>query len=319
MVLTVVCARSSCREAVAREKRSKNKRSKNQNDRIGHLVNLIKFWSIWFKDGCLQQGAASGCNRHREQNNRCTLINRVKLYSVRVRDITFWHQSSLALLDIHSSLLEYYFRILNTERISPLPPPLFPTRQIKRLGYRGAWVRILNTEETSTTLSTHALIAVEKLYNRREKRSKYKFSETGNIYKWGRHLLHGYRYCTCWESHGPVCRPFYLGKLIDATIWSCMIGCRTQYCTMGQPHTVPCNNRVPIEIVFCSMRWGLTVRIRVCYIFFWSSFIISDGRSVVESVDCCLLFKLSTQLEIEVLQLLHSIHFALTLIYPVAT
>eukprot|EP00985_Skeletonema_marinoi_P026929 scaffold21327_cov82-Skeletonema_marinoi.AAC.1 len=39
------------------------------------------------------------------------------------------------------------------------------------------------------------------------------------------------------------------------------------------------------------------------------------GRSV-ESVDCCLL---STQLEIEVLQLLHSIHFALTLIYPVAT
>ena len=151
MVLTVLCARSSCREAVAREKRSKK-----QNDRIGHLVNLIKFWSIWFEDGCLQQGAASGCNRHREQNNRCTLINRVKLYSVRVRDITFWHQSSLALLDIHSSLLEFYFRILYTERTSPLPLPLFPTRQIKRLGYRGAWVRILNTEETSATLSTHA-------------------------------------------------------------------------------------------------------------------------------------------------------------------
>ena len=169
---------------------AREKRSKKQNDRIGHLVNLIKFWSIWFKDGCLQQGAASGCNRHREQNNRCTLINRVKLYSVRVRDITFWHQSSLALLDIHSSLLEYYFRILNTERISPLPPPLFPTRQIKRLGYRGAWVRILNTEETSATLSTHAnhspncvlrIHLAEKLYNRREKRSKYKFSETGNI------------------------------------------------------------------------------------------------------------------------------------------
>ena len=56
-----------------------------------------------------------------------------------------------------------------------------------------------------------------------------------------------------------------------------------------------------------------------CATFFWSSFIISDGRSVVESVDCCLLFKLSTQLEIEVLQLLHSIRFALSLIYPVAT
>ena len=113
------------------------------------LVNLI-----W--DGCLQQGAASGCNRHREQNNRCTLIIRVILVSVRLGDITFWHQSSLALLDIHSSLLEFYFRILYTERTSPLPPPLFPTRQIKRLGYRGAWVRILNTEETSATLSTHA-------------------------------------------------------------------------------------------------------------------------------------------------------------------
>jgi len=48
MVLTVLCARSSCREAVAREKRSKK-----QNDRIGHLVNLKKFWSIWFEDGCL--------------------------------------------------------------------------------------------------------------------------------------------------------------------------------------------------------------------------------------------------------------------------
>jgi len=62
--------------------------------------------------------AASGCNRHREQNNRCTLINRVKLFSIRVGDSTFWHQSSLTLLDIHSSLLEYYFHILNTERIS---------------------------------------------------------------------------------------------------------------------------------------------------------------------------------------------------------
>jgi len=65
------------------------------------------------------QVAASGCNRHREQNNRCTLINRVQRFSVRVGDSTFWHQSSLTLLDIHSSLLEYYFRILNTERISP--------------------------------------------------------------------------------------------------------------------------------------------------------------------------------------------------------
>ena len=83
MVLTVLCARSSCREAVAREKRSKK-----QNDRIGHLVNLIKFWSIWFKDGCLQQGAASGCNRHREQNNVY-----IKLFRVRVGDSTFWHLS----------------------------------------------------------------------------------------------------------------------------------------------------------------------------------------------------------------------------------
>jgi hypothetical protein len=90
------------------------------------------------------------------------------------------------------------------------------------------------------------LIAVEKLYNRREKRSKYKFSETG--------------------------------KLV---------------------------------FVRC-------VGLSVLHIF-WSSFIVSDGRSVVDSVDCCLLFKLSTQLEIEVLQLLHSIRFALSLIYPVAT
>ena len=118
-------------------------------------------WSIWSNSGqfdlrMVSSGAASGCNRHREQNNRCTLIIRVILVSVRLGDITFWHQSSLALLDIHSSLLEFYFRILYTERTSPLPPPLFPTRQIKRLGYRGAWVRILNTEETSATLSTHA-------------------------------------------------------------------------------------------------------------------------------------------------------------------
>eukprot|EP00984_Skeletonema_dohrnii_P010301 scaffold3999_cov138-Skeletonema_dohrnii-CCMP3373.AAC.36 len=32
-----------------------------------------------------QQGAASGCNRHREQNNRCTLINRAKRFRVRYR------------------------------------------------------------------------------------------------------------------------------------------------------------------------------------------------------------------------------------------
>ena len=208
-------------------------------------------WSIWSNSGqfdlrMVSSGAASGCNRHREQNNRCTLINRVKLYSVRVRDITFWHQSSLALLDIHSSLLEYYFRILNTERISPLPPPLFPTRRIKRLGYRGAWVRIWIPRRPPQLFPRTLLIAVEKLYNRREKRSKYKFSETG--------------------------------KLV---------------------------------FVRC-------VGLSVLHIF-WSSFIVSDGRSVVDSVDCCLLFKLSTQLEIEVLQLLHSIRFALSLIYPVAT
>ena len=184
MVLTVLCVRSSCREAVAREKRSKK-----QNDRIGHLVNLIKFWSICFKDGCLQQGAASCCNRHREQNNRCTLIIRIKLVSVRVGDITFWHQSSLALLDIHSSLLEYYFRILNTERISP-------RHSFQRVKSRGSaiavpefasWIprrppqlfpRTLIVDSPNCVLRIHL---AEKLYNRREKRSKYKFSETGNI------------------------------------------------------------------------------------------------------------------------------------------
>jgi len=40
--------------------------------------------------------------------------------------------------DIHSSLLEYYFRILNTERISP--PPLHSFQRVKRLRYRGAWL-----------------------------------------------------------------------------------------------------------------------------------------------------------------------------------
>ena len=93
------------------------------------------------------------------------------------------------------------------------------------------------------------LIAVEKLYNRREKRSKYKFSETGNISGddtvVARSILHGYRMHL--RAHGPVCRPFYLGKLIDATIWSCMIGCRTQLLHDGSaPHgTVqqPCPRR----------------------------------------------------------------------------
>ena len=133
-----MCALILQRSCCKRKEKQKTKwpdRSFGQFDQI--LVNLI-----W--DGCLQQGAASGCNRHREQNNRCTLINRVKLYSVRVRDITFWHQSSLALLDIHSSLLEYYFRILNTERISP-PRPLHSFQRVKRLRYRGAWFWVTTT------------------------------------------------------------------------------------------------------------------------------------------------------------------------------
>eukprot|EP00985_Skeletonema_marinoi_P029288 scaffold27503_cov108-Skeletonema_marinoi.AAC.1 len=35
------------------------------------------------------KGQLLAANRHREQNNRCTLINRVKRYSVRVGDIRF--------------------------------------------------------------------------------------------------------------------------------------------------------------------------------------------------------------------------------------
>ena len=55
MVLTVLCARSSCREAVAREKRikKKQKEAKNKMTGSGHLFFLIKFCSIWFEDGCL--------------------------------------------------------------------------------------------------------------------------------------------------------------------------------------------------------------------------------------------------------------------------
>ena len=166
---------------------AREKRSKKQNDRIGHLVNLIKFWSIWFKDGCLQQGAASGCNRHREQNNRCTLINRVKLYSVRVRDITFWHRVLW-----HS--LTFTVRFLNTTFAFWIPSESLRSlrHSFQRVKSRGSAIAIAVPEFASwiprrppqlfpRTLST-ILIAVEKLYNRREKRSKYKFSETGNIY-----------------------------------------------------------------------------------------------------------------------------------------
>jgi len=48
MVLTVLCARSSCREAVAREKRikKKQKEAKNKMTGSGHLFFLIKFCSI---------------------------------------------------------------------------------------------------------------------------------------------------------------------------------------------------------------------------------------------------------------------------------
>ena len=177
------------------------------------------------------------------------------------------------------------------------PPPLFPNATL--------------------------LIAVEKLYieEKREANTNSPIQAT-YILMWGpTRLLHGsivawLQVLTSWSS-GPVCRPFYLGKLLDATIWSCTIECRTQLLHDGSaPHgTVqqPCPHR---NCLFDAV--GTCQHLNVLH-FFGSSFIISDGRSVVDSVDCCLLFKLSTQLEIEVLQLLHSIHFALTLIYPVAT
>jgi len=155
------------------------------------------------------------------------------------------------------------------------PPPLFPNATL--------------------------LIAVEKLYieEKREANTNSPIQAT-YILMWGpTRLLHGsivawLQVLTSWSS-GPVCRPFYLGKLLDATIWSCTIGCRTQLLHDGSaPHrTLPCNNRVPTEIV-CSMRWG-PVSIWMCYTFLGAllSFQMDDLLSIQLIVACSSSYQLS--------------------------